>query len=182
MSRIGRKPITIPAGVEIKVDSDNTITVKGPKGSLTKTFHPDMAITIEGTELLVTRPDDEKEHRALHGLTRALIANMVEGVTNGYSKELEIKGVGYRAQLQGTTLNMNLGYSHPVIMEPIDGITIEVPAQNRVVISGIDKQLVGHFAANVRFKRPPEPYKGAGIRYVGEVVKHKEGKAGKGSK
>ncbi len=182
MSRIGRKPITIPAGVEIKVDSDNTITVKGPKGSLTKTFHPDMAITIEGTELLVTRPDDEKEHRALHGLTRTLIANMVEGVTNGYSKELEIKGVGYRAQLQGTTLNMNLGYSHPVIMEPIDGITIEVPAQNRVVISGIDKQLVGHFAANVRFKRPPEPYKGAGIRYVGEVVKHKEGKAGKGSK
>lgn len=182
MSRIGRKPITIPAGVEIKVDSDNTITVKGPKGSLTKTFHPDMAITIEGTELLVTRPDDEKEHRALHGLTRTLIANMVEGVTNGYSKELEIKGVGYRAQLQGTTLNMNLGYSHPVVMEPIDGITIEVPAQNRVVISGIDKQLVGHFAANVRFKRPPEPYKGAGIRYVGEVVKHKEGKAGKGSK
>ncbi len=182
MSRIGRKPITIPAGVEIKVDSDNTITVKGPKGSLTKTFHPDMAITIEGAELLVTRPDDEKEHRALHGLTRTLIANMVEGVTNGYSKELEIKGVGYRAQLQGKTLNMNLGYSHPVIMEPIDGITIEVPAQNRVVISGIDKQLVGHFAANVRFKRPPEPYKGAGIRYVGEVVKHKEGKAGKGSK
>ncbi|MBR4953411.1 MAG: 50S ribosomal protein L6, partial [Oscillospiraceae bacterium] len=153
-----------------------------PKGSLTKTFHPDMAITIEGAEILVTRPDDEKEHRALHGLTRTLIANMVEGVTNGYSKELEIKGVGYRAQLQGKTLNMNLGYSHPVIMEPIDGITIEVPTQNRVVISGIDKQLVGHFAANVHFKRPPEPYKGAGIRYVGEVVKHKEGKAGKGSK
>lgn len=182
MSRIGRKPITIPAGVEVKVDSDNTITVKGPKGSLTKTMHPDMKITVEGAEILVTRPDDEKEHRSLHGLTRTLIANMVEGVTNGYSKELEIKGVGYRAQLQGKTLNMNLGYSHPVIMEPIDGITIEVPAQNRVVISGIDKQLVGHFAANVRFKRPPEPYKGAGIRYVGEVVKHKEGKAGKGSK
>ena len=182
MSRIGRKPITIPAGVEVKVDSDNTITVKGPKGTLTKTMHPDMKITVEGAEILVTRPDDEKEHRSLHGLTRTLIANMVEGVTNGYSKELEIKGVGYRAQLQGKTLNMNLGYSHPVIMEPIDGITIEVPAQNRVVISGIDKQLVGHFAANVRFKRPPEPYKGAGIRYVGEVVKHKEGKAGKGSK
>ncbi len=182
MSRIGRKPITIPAGVEIKVDSDNTITVKGPKGTLTKTMHPDMTIAVEGAEILVTRPDDEKEHRALHGLTRTLIANMVEGVTNGYSKELEIKGVGYRAQLQGKTLNMNLGYSHPVIMEPIDGITIEVPSQNRVVISGIDKQLVGHFAANVRFKRPPEPYKGAGIRYVGEVVKHKEGKAGKGSK
>lgn len=182
MSRIGRKPITIPAGVEIKLDSDNTITVKGPKGTLTKTMHPDMKITVEGAEILVTRPDDEKEHRSLHGLTRTLIANMVEGVTNGYSKELEIKGVGYRAQLQGKTLNMNLGYSHPVIMEPIDGITIEVPAQNRVVISGIDKQLVGHFAANVRFKRPPEPYKGAGIRYVGEVVKHKEGKAGKGSK
>ncbi|MBQ7035189.1 MAG: 50S ribosomal protein L6 [Clostridia bacterium] len=182
MSRIGRKPITIPAGVEVKVDSDNTITVKGPKGTLTKTMHPDMTIAVEGAEILVTRPDDEKEHRALHGLTRTLIANMVEGVTNGYSKELEIKGVGYRAQLQGKTLNMNLGYSHPVIMEPIDGITIEVPAQNRVIISGIDKQLVGHFAANVRFKRPPEPYKGAGIRYVGEVVKHKEGKAGKGSK
>ena len=182
MSRIGRKPITIPAGVEIKLDSDNTITVKGPKGTLTKTMHPDMKITVEAAEILVTRPDDEKEHRSLHGLTRTLIANMVEGVTNGYSKELEIKGVGYRAQLQGKTLNMNLGYSHPVIMEPIDGITIEVPAQNRVVISGIDKQLVGHFAANVRFKRPPEPYKGAGIRYVGEVVKHKEGKAGKGSK
>ena len=180
MSRIGRKPITIPAGVEVKVDSDNTITVKGPKGTLTKTMHPDKKITVEAAEILVTRPDDEKEHRSLHGLTRTLIANMVEGVTNGYSKELEIKGVGYRAQLQGKTLNMNLGYSHPVIMEPIDGITIEVPSQNRVVISGIDKQLVGHFAANVRFKRPPEPYKGAGIRYSDEVIKRKEGKAGKG--
>jgi large subunit ribosomal protein L6 len=182
MSRIGRKPITIPAGVEVKVDSDNTITVKGPKGTLTKTMHADMQIAVEGSEIIVTRPDDEKEHRALHGLTRTLIANMVEGVTNGYSKELEIRGVGYRAQLQGKTLNMNLGFSHPVIIEPVDGITIEVPAQNKVVISGIDKQLVGHFAANVRFKRPPEPYKGAGIRYVDEVVKHKEGKAGKGAK
>ncbi len=182
MSRIGRKPITIPAGVEVKLDSDNTITVKGPKGTLTKTMHPDMQIAVEGAEIIVTRPDDEKQHRSLHGLTRTLIANMVEGVTNGYSKELEIRGVGYRAQLQGKTLNMNLGYSHPVIIEPIDGITIEVPAQNKVVISGIDKQLVGHFAANVRFKRPPEPYKGAGIRYVDEVVKHKEGKAGKGAK
>lgn len=182
MSRIGRKPITIPAGVEVKLDGDNTITVKGPKGTLTKTMHPDMTIAVEGSEIVVTRPSDEKLHRSLHGLTRTLIANMVEGVTNGFSKELEIRGVGYRAQLQGKNLNMNLGYSHPVIMEPIEGITIEVPAQNRVVISGIDKQLVGHFAANVRFKRPPEPYKGAGIRYVGEVVKHKEGKAGKGSK
>ena len=182
MSRIGRKPITIPAGVEVKLGSDNTITVKGPKGELTKTMHPAMTIAVEGAEIIVTRPNDEKENRSLHGLTRTLIANMVEGVTKGYSKELEIRGVGYRAQLQGKTLNMNLGYSHPVIMEPIDGITIEVPAQNKVVISGIDKQLVGHFAANVRFKRPPEPYKGAGIRYVGEVVKHKEGKAGKGSK
>lgn len=180
MSRIGRKPITIPAGVEVKVDSENTVTVKGPKGTLTKTMHPDMTIAVEGAEILVTRPDDEKLHRSLHGLTRTLIANMVEGVTNGYSKELEIRGVGYRAQLQGKTLHMNLGYSHPVDIEPVDGITIEVPAQNRVVISGIDKQLVGHFAANVRFKRPPEPYKGAGIRYVDEVVKHKEGKAGKG--
>ena len=180
MSRIGRKPITIPAGVEVKVDSDNTITVKGPKGTLTKTMHPDMAIAVEGSEILVTRPDDEKLHRSLHGLTRTLIANMVEGVTNGYSKELEIRGVGYRAQLQGKTLHMNLGYSHPVDIEPVEGITIEVPAQNKVVISGIDKQLVGHFAANIRFKRPPEPYKGAGIRYVDEVVKHKEGKAGQG--
>ncbi len=180
MSRIGRKPITIPAGVEVKVDSENTVTVKGPKGTLTKTMHPDMTIAVEGAEILVTRPDDEKLHRSLHGLTRTLIANMVEGVTNGYSKELEIRGVGYRAQLQGKTLHMNLGYSHPVDIEPVDGITIEVPAQNKVVISGIDKQLVGHFAANVRFKRPPEPYKGAGIRYVDEVVKHKEGKAGKG--
>ena len=182
MSRIGRKPITIPEGVEVKLGSDNTITVKGPKGELTKTMHADMQIAVEGAEIIVTRPDDAKEHRALHGLTRTLIANMVEGVTKGYSKELEIRGVGYRAQLQGKTLNMNLGYSHPVIMEPIDGITIEVPAQNKVVISGIDKQLVGHFAANVRFKRPPEPYKGAGVRYVDEVVKHKEGKAGKGAK
>lgn len=182
MSRIGRKPITIPAGVELKLGSDNTITVKGPKGELTKTMHPDMQIAVEGSEIIVTRPDDEKLHRSLHGLTRTLIANMVEGVTQGFSKELEIRGVGYRAQLQGKTLNMNLGYSHPVIIEPIDGITIEVPAQNKVVISGIDKQLVGHFAANVRFKRPPEPYKGAGIRYVDEVVKHKEGKAGKGAK
>ncbi|MBQ8600807.1 MAG: 50S ribosomal protein L6 [Clostridia bacterium] len=180
MSRIGRKPITIPAGVEVKVDSENTVTVKGPKGTLTKTMHPDMTIAVEGSEVLVTRPDDEKLHRSLHGLTRTLIANMVEGVTNGYSKELEIRGVGYRAQLQGKTLHMNLGFSHPVDIEPVDGITIEVPAQNKVVISGIDKQLVGHFAANVRFKRSPEPYKGAGIRYVDEVVKHKEGKAGKG--
>ncbi len=182
MSRIGRKPITIPEGVNVEIGSDNTITVKGPKGTLTKTMHPDMAIAMENNEILVTRPDDAKEHRSLHGLTRTLISNMVEGVTKGYSKELEIRGVGYRAQLQGKTLNMNLGYSHPVIMEPVDGITIEVPAPNRVVISGIDKQLVGHFAANVRFKRPPEPYKGAGVRYVDEVVKHKEGKAGKGAK
>ena len=182
MSRIGRKPITIPAGVEVKIDDDNTITVKGPKGTLTKKMHPEMTIKVEGAEILVTRPSDEKTHRSLHGLTRTLISNMVEGVTNGFSKELEIRGVGYRAQMQGKTLNMNLGYSHPVLMEPLEGITIEVPAPNRVVISGIDKQLVGHFAANVRFKRPPEPYKGAGIRYLGEVVKHKEGKAGKGAK
>ena len=182
MSRIGRKPITIPEGVNVTIDSDNTITVKGPKGTLTKTMHPDMAIAVENNEILVTRPDDAKEHRSLHGLTRTLISNMVEGVTKGYSKELEIRGVGYRAQLQGKTLNMNLGYSNPVIMEPVDGITIEVPAPNKVVISGIDKQLVGHFAANVRFKRPPEPYKGAGVRYADEVVKHKEGKAGKGAK
>ena len=182
MSRIGRKPIAIPAGVTVSVDADNVVTVKGAKETLTAQMHKDMSIKVEGAEIIVTRPSDDKDHRSLHGLTRTLIANMVEGVTNGFSKELEIRGVGYRAQLQGKNLNMNLGYSHPVIMEPIEGITIEVPAQNRVVISGIDKQLVGHFAANVRFKRPPEPYKGAGIRYVGEVVKHKEGKAGKGAK
>lgn len=178
MSRIGRKPVTIPAGVEVKLDG-NTITVKGAKATLTQEFHPDMTVAIEGNEVVVTRPSDVKEHRALHGLTRTLIANMIEGVTTGFKKQLEISGVGYRAALKGKNLEMNLGYSHMVVVEPVDGITIEVPGPNTVVISGADKQLVGQFAANVREKRPPEPYKGAGIRYSDEVIKRKEGKAGK---
>ena len=178
MSRIGRKPIAIPAGVEVKLDG-NVITVKGAKATLTQELHPDMKVTVNGAEVTVERPSDVKEHRALHGLTRTLIANMIEGVTNGYKKQLEISGVGYRAQLQGKKLVMNLGYSHMVEVEPIDGITIEVPGPNTVVICGADKQLVGQFAADVRTKRPPEPYKGAGIRYVDEVIKRKEGKAGK---
>ena len=178
MSRIGRKPIAIPAGVEVKLDA-NVITVKGAKGTLTQEFHPDMKVSVNGAEIIVERPSDVKEHRALHGLTRTLIANMVEGVTNGFKKQLEISGVGYRAQLQGKKLVMNLGYSHMVEVDPIDGITIEVPGANTVVVSGADKQLVGQFAADLRAKRPPEPYKGAGIRYADEVIKRKEGKAGK---
>ena len=181
MSRIGKKPIAIPAGVEVKVDA-NVVTVKGPKGTLTQTFKPDMAIAVEGAEVIVTRPTDNKEHRALHGLTRTLIANMVEGVSNGYKKELEVNGVGYRAQKQGNNLVLNLGYSHQVIMPEIDGITIEVPNNNSIIISGADKQKVGQFAAEVREKRPPEPYKGKGIKYVGEYIRRKEGKAAKGAK
>ena len=181
MSRIGKKPIAIPAGVEVKVDA-NVVTVKGPKGTLTQTFKPDMAIAVEGAEVIVTRPTDNKEHRALHGLTRTLIANMVEGVSNGYKKELEVNGVGYRAQKQGNNLVLNLGYSHQVIMPEVDGITIEVPNNNSIIISGADKQKVGQFAAEVREKRPPEPYKGKGIKYVGEYIRRKEGKAAKGSK
>ena len=181
MSRIGRKPITIPAGVEVKVNG-NEVFVKGPKGELKDTFNADMAIALEGNEIIVTRPSDNKEHRALHGLTRTLIANMVEGVANGYSKTLEINGVGYRAQKQGKNLVMNLGYSHQVIMEEIDGIAIEVPNPNQIIISGADKQKVGQFAAEVREKRPPEPYKGKGIKYADEHIRRKEGKAAKGSK
>ena len=181
MSRIGRKPITIPAGVDVKIDG-STVTVKGPKGELKNTFNPDITIAVEGTEIIVTRPSDDKTHRSLHGLTRTLVANMVEGVTNGYTKELEVNGVGYRAQKQGKNLVMNLGYSHQVIMPEVDGIAIEVPAPNKIVISGADKQLVGQFAAEVREKRPPEPYKGKGIKYVGEYIRRKEGKAAKGSK
>jgi len=181
MSRIGKKPITIPAGVDVKINGSE-VTVKGPKGELKNTFNPDINIAIEGTEIIVTRPSDVKEHRSLHGLTRTLIANMVEGVTNGYTKELEVNGVGYRVQKQGKDLVMNLGYSHQVIMPEIAGITIEVPAPNRIVISGADKQQVGQFAAEVREKRPPEPYKGKGIKYVGEYIRRKEGKAAKGAK
>lgn len=181
MSRIGRKPIVIPAGVEVKIDGQN-IAVKGPKGTLNSTIHPLMTVKAENGEIVVTRPNDEKEARSLHGLTRSLVNNMVEGVTNGYKKELEIQGVGYRASKQGKTLVMNLGYSHPVEVPETDGITIDVPDANHITINGIDKQRVGQFAAEVREKRPPEPYKGKGIRYVGEYVIHKEGKAGKGAK
>ena len=179
MSRIGRKPIVIPAGVEVKVDeADHAITVKGPKGTLTQQLQPSMTIKQGGAELLVSRPDDGKENRALHGLTRALLHNMVVGVSEGFKKELEINGVGYRAAKEGNELVMNLGYSHPVKMAEIDGITIEVPGPNKVVISGPDKQKVGQFAAEVREKRPPEPYKGKGIKYVDEVIRRKVGKTG----
>ena len=181
MSRIGNKPITIPAGVEVKVNG-NEVTVKGPKGTLTDHFHKDMAISVEGTEVLVKRPSDDKEHRALHGLTRTLVANMVEGVSNGFSKELEVNGVGYRVAKQGKDLVMNLGFSHQVIVSEVDGITIDVPNPNKIVISGPNKQQVGQFAAEVREKRPPEPYTGKGIKYATEHIRRKEGKAGKGAK
>ena len=181
MSRIGRKEITVPAGVEVTLDG-NFVTVKGPKGTLSRELHKDMIIAQEGNVIKVSRPSESKMHKSLHGLTRTLVANMVEGVTNGYKKELEIIGVGYRAVKEGKNLVLNLGYSHKVIMPEIDGITIEVPGPNKVIISGPDKQVVGQFAAVVREKRPPEPYKGKGIRYVGEYVQRKEGKAGKGSK
>lgn len=181
MSRIGRKPVEIPAGVEVKTDG-HTVTVKGPKGSLTETFNSRMTVKVEGSEILVTRPTDDKDDRALHGLTRTLVHNMVVGVTEGYKKELEVNGVGYRAQKQGKNLVMNLGFSHQVIVPEVDGITIDVPNPNLVVISGPDKQQVGQFAAEVREKRPPEPYKGKGIKYAYEHIRRKEGKAGKGAK
>ena len=181
MSRIGKKPIAIPAGVDVKINGSE-VTVKGPKGELKNTFNADIGIAMENNEIIVTRPSDDKEHRALHGLTRTLIVNMVEGVSNGYKKELEVNGVGYRAQKQGKNLVMNLGYSHQVIMPEVDGITIEVPNNNSIIISGADKQKVGQFAAEVREKRPPEPYKGKGIKYVDEHIRRKEGKAAKGGK
>ena len=181
MSRIGRKPIAIPAGVEVTVEG-SMVTVKGPKGTLSNTFNADMAIAVEGNEIIVTRPSDVKEHRSLHGLTRTLIANMVTGVTEGFKKELQVNGVGYRVQKQGNNLVMNLGYSHQVIMPETDGITIEVPGPNSIIISGPDKQKVGQFAAEVREKRPPEPYKGKGIKYIDEHIRRKEGKAATGSK
>ena len=177
MSRIGRAPIEIPAGVEVACNG-TLVTVKGPKGTLTHNVHPDMTVTVEGNTIHVTRPSDDKLHRSLHGLTRTLIHNMVIGVTEGFSKTLEINGVGYRAAKEGNELVMNLGYSHPVKMAEIDGITIEVPGPNKVVISGPDKQKVGQFAAEVREKRPPEPYKGKGIKYVDEVIRRKVGKTG----
>ena len=178
MSRIGRMPITVPADVDVKIGEGNVVTVKGPKGQLTQSLRPEMIITMENGHIHVARPSEDKLHRSLHGLTRSLINDMVVGVTKGFQKELEINGVGYRASKEGNKLVMNLGYSHLVTVEEIDGITIEVPAQNKVVIHGIDKQKVGQFAANVRAKRPPEPYKGKGIKYANEVIRHKEGKAG----
>ena len=181
MSRIGNKPIAIPAGVDVKINGSE-VTVKGPKGELKNSFSDAMSIVLENNEIVVSRPTDNKEHRSLHGLTRTLIANMVEGVANGYKKELQVNGVGYRAQKQGKDLVMNLGYSHQVIMPEVDGITIEVPNNNSIIISGPDKQKVGQFAAEVREKRPPEPYKGKGIKYVDEYIRRKEGKAAKGGK
>ena len=178
MSRIGRAPIAIPAGVEIKIEENNVVTVKGPKGTLTRQFHPNMTIAQEGAELKVTRPNDAKENRALHGLTRTLLHNMVVGVTEGFKKELDVNGVGYRVAMEGSKLVMNLGFSHQVIMEAPEGITIETPTANQIVISGYDKQLVGQFAAKVREKRPPEPYKGKGIKYTDEVIRRKVGKTG----
>ncbi len=178
MSRIGRSPIAIPAGVTVTLGNENEVSVKGPKGSLSSKLHPDMVIKVEGSEVTVSRPSEAKEHKSLHGLTRTLINNMVIGVTEGYSKELEVNGVGYRVAKQGKQLVMNLGYSHQVIMDEIPGITIDVPAPNKIIISGADKQAVGQFAAEVREKRPPEPYKGKGIKYIDEVIRRKEGKAG----
>ena len=176
MSRIGLKPIEIPAGVDVKVDG-TTVTVKGPKGELTRNVHPNMAVAVEGNEVIVKRPNDEKENKSLHGLTRTLIHNMVLGVTEGFKKNLEVNGVGYR--VQNNKLTMNLGFSHQVIMDAPEGITIECPSANAIVISGADKQAVGQFAAQVREKRPPEPYKGKGIKYDYEHIRRKEGKAGK---
>lgn len=178
MSRIGLKPITIPAGVDVNINA-NTVTVKGPNGTLTMDAHPNMDISVEGSEIIVKRPNDQKENRSLHGLTRSLVANMVTGVTEGFKKTLEVNGVGYRVQLQGNKLVMNLGFSHQVTMEAPEGIKIECPSTTSIVISGADKQKVGQFAAQVREKRPPEPYKGKGIKYSDEHIRRKEGKAGK---
>lgn len=179
MSRIGRMPVAIPAGVDVKLDAANVMTVKGPKGTLTEALHPNMKINIDGAVITVERPDDEKQNRSLHGLTRSLIANMVEGVVNGYKKELEINGVGYRAQKQGKQLVLNLGYSHNVVVEEEPGITFDVPDVNKVIVSGPSKQRVGQVAAEIRSKRPPEPYLGKGIKYVDEHIRRKSGKAGK---
>ncbi|MDC3417810.1 50S ribosomal protein L6 [Aquibacillus salsiterrae] len=178
MSRIGLKLLEIPEGVDVKIDG-NTVTVKGPKGELTRVFHEDMTVKVEDNVLTVERPSDNKEHRALHGTTRSIIGNMVEGVYKGYEKALDIQGVGYRAQKQGNKVVINAGYSHPVEVENREGIEIDVPSNTKVIVKGIDKELVGAVAANIRAIRPPEPYKGKGIRYEGEHVRRKEGKTAK---
>ena len=178
MSRIGNKPITVPAGVEVKIDGQH-ITVKGPKGTLERDIHKNMSVSMDGNVITVSRPNDEAENKSLHGLTRTLINNMIEGVLNEYKRELEINGVGYRAQLKGKTLVLTLGYSHPVEMEAPEGITFEVPAPNQIIVKGIDKEQVGQVAAVVRTKRPPEVYRGKGIKYAEEHIRRKEGKAGK---
>lgn len=179
MSRIGKMPITVPAGVDVKIDG-TTVTVKGAKGELTRSFPEAMMIEQEGDQITVKRPNDERENRSFHGLTRTLIANMIEGVTNGYSKKLVLVGVGYRAAVKGKDLELSLGYSHPVTVEAPEGITFECPSQTEIIVSGISKEQVGQMAANIRAWRKPEPYKGKGIRYDNEVVRRKLGKAGKG--
>lgn len=178
MSRIGRLPITVPAGVDVKIGADNEVTVKGPNGTLSRKLHSDMIIKMDGSTITVERPSENKEHKALHGLTRTLINNMVVGVTDGFVKELEINGVGYRAQMQGKKLVLGLGYSHPVEYDAPEGITIEVPAPNKIIVKGANKEVVGETAAKIREYRLPEPYKGKGIKYVDEFIRRKEGKAG----
>jgi len=178
MSRIGKKPIVIPAGVTLNMDN-NKVTVKGPKGELSREFNAEIQIAVDGNEINITRPSDQKHHRALHGTTRAVLANMVEGVSAGFERNLELIGVGYRAQKQGKKLVLNVGFSHPVEFEPEAGLEVDVPANTKIVIKGIDKERVGALAANIRATRPPEPYKGKGIRYEGEYVRRKEGKTGK---
>lgn len=178
MSRIGKLPITVPAGVDVKIGADNEVTVKGKNGTLTRKLHKDMIIKFEGGVITVERPSEDKMHKSLHGLTRTLINNMVIGVTDGFTKELEINGVGYRAQMQGKTLVLSLGYSHPVEYTPVEGITLEVPQPNKIIVKGANKEAVGETAAKIREYRQPEPYKGKGIKYIDEVIRRKEGKAG----
>lgn len=179
MSRVGKKPIEVPANVTVTVSADNSVVVKGPKGELTNSFNQDIKIEQEGNVITLVRPSDSKEHRTIHGTTRALLANMITGVSEGFARGLELVGVGYRAQLQGKKLVLNVGYSHPVEFTPEDGLEVEVPSNTKIIVRGINKERVGALASNIRQVRPPEPYKGKGIRYEGEVVRRKEGKTGK---